>query len=155
MLQPMTELVRIGWKLYARGQSPFNAAMSYTVNNAIIGAFPDYEIDASKVFISRGPLTPAQNGAAIVVSGNLAFSWDDNSGINCAKPTDKALIAVLNFDKGLAVTISEGAERATGTQTIVLPADWAGDEVQAYLGFISDDRRNVANSVYLGSIDIN
>jgi hypothetical protein len=35
-----------------------------------------------------------------------------------------------------------------------LPADWLGDEVQAYLGFISDDGKKVANSVYLGNVVI-
>ena len=37
LLQPMTGLLRTSWKLYARRQTPFNAAMSYTVANAISG----------------------------------------------------------------------------------------------------------------------
>jgi hypothetical protein len=35
-----------------------------------------------------------------------------------------------------------------------LPADWVGESVEAYIGFISEDGREVANSVYLGSIAI-
>jgi len=152
MLQPMTAFLRTGWKLYANKQSAFNAAMSYTISNAIIGAYPDYEIDASKVLVSRGSLTTADNGSAIVARGDLVFSWNNNSGVNSAKETDKALIAVLNFDKGEAITNNAGSERIAGTQTVTLPADWLGDSVEAYLGFISEDGKEVSNSVYLGSV---
>ena len=48
LLQPMTAFLRTGWKLYAYKKSPFNAAMSYTINNAIIGIYPNYEIDPAK-----------------------------------------------------------------------------------------------------------
>jgi hypothetical protein len=154
LLQPMTAFLRTGWKLYAHRQSPFNAAMSHTLANAVTGTYPDYAIDPSKVLVSRGALTPAINGTAATAGGNLTISWDDNSGVNSAKQTDKALIAILNLEKGEAITNEAGAERTAGTQTIVLPADWLGDEVQVYLGFVSEDGKEVANSVYLGNITI-
>jgi hypothetical protein len=152
LLKPMTAFLRTGWKLYAHRQSPFNAATSYTLANAIMGTYPDYEIDPSKVLVSRGSLTPAVNATATEAGGNIAFSWDDNSGIGSAKQTDKSLIAIVNSVKGEAVTNTEGADRTTGTQSVSLPAEWSGDTVQVYLGFISEDGREVANSVYLGSI---
>jgi hypothetical protein len=154
LLKPMTAFLRTGWKLYAHRQSPFNAAMSHTINNAIIGEYPDYEIDAGKVLVSRGALTPATNGSVVASSANLMLSWNDNSGVNFAKETDKALIAVLNLTKGEAITDTAGAERAERTQTVALPADWSGDNVEVYLGFISEDGKEVANSVHLGSIAI-
>jgi len=154
LLQPLTAFLRTGWKLYAHKQSPFNAAMSYALANAITGTYPDYDIDTSKVLVSRGALTPAANASAAIAGGNLTFSWDDNSGVNSAKQTDKALIAILNLAKGEAITDTAGAERTAGTQTVVLPADWSGDSVEVYLGFVSDDGKEVANSVYLGSIAI-
>jgi hypothetical protein len=40
----------------------------------------------------------------------------------------------------------------TGTHEIALPADWLGDNVEVYLGFISEDAKAVSNSVYLGSV---
>jgi hypothetical protein len=152
-IQPMTGLIRTGWKLYAHRQSPFNAAMSYTIDNAVMGAYPNYSIDPGKVMISRGALTPALNATA-AENGNLVFSWVDNSGVNAAKATDKTLIAIINLAKGEAVTDNAGAERATGSQAVVIPADWSGDDVHVYLGFISEDGKEVSNSVYVGSISI-
>jgi hypothetical protein len=154
LLQPMTALLRTGWKLYAHRQSPFNAAMSHALANAISGTYPDYGIDPSKVLVSRGNLQSTANAEATATSGNLAISWNDNSGVGSAKQTDKALVAVLNLEKGEAITSDAGAERTEETQTVILPADWSGDEVQAYLGFVSEDGKEVANSVYLGAISL-
>jgi len=152
LLQPINALLRSGWKLYARGQSPFNSAMSFMLANAIRGAYPDYSIDPAKVLVSRGSLTPAAGALAVAVDNNIEFSWDDNSGVNAAKQTDKALIAIINADKNQAITDDAGAERMSKTQTVSLPSNWSGDEVQVYLGFISEDGKEVANSVYLGAI---
>jgi hypothetical protein len=154
ILKPMTAFLRTGWKLYAHKQTPMNAAMSYTLANAISGAYPDYEIDASKVLVSRGSLATAANASAAAAGGSIEFSWDDNSGVGSAKQTDKALIAIVNSAKGEAVTDTAGAERTAGTQTVALPADWFGDTVEVYLGFISEDGKEIANSVYLGSIEV-
>ena len=120
----------------------------------IAGVYPDYAIDAAKVLVSAGLLSCAANGRATAVNGNLVFSWSDNSAEGSAKPTDKALIAVVNLVKGDAVTVSVEAERKDGTQTVILPSDWLGDEVHSYLGFVSKDGKNVANSVYLNSVTV-
>jgi hypothetical protein len=154
-LKPMNGLLRMGWKLYAHRQSPINAAMSYTIANAITGAYPNYAIDASKVFISRGSLSPALNASATAVAGGtVAFAWSDNSGSSTARQTDKALLAVVNPDKSEAVFETAGAGRSAGTQAVVTPSDWLGETVHAYIGFIADDGRDLANSVYLGAITV-
>ena len=154
LLKPMTAFLRTGWKLYAHRQSPFNSAMSYTLANAIVGTYPDYQVDLSKVLVSRGNLQSASNATTTATGGNIVISWNDNSGVGSAKQTDKALIAILNLEKGEAITDTAGRERTEETQTIVLPADWSGDEVQTYLGFVSEDGREVSNSAYLGAIEI-
>jgi len=123
-LKPMTELLRVGWKLYAYKQSAFNAATSFMIANAIKGKYPNYSIDTTKVLISRGALTPASNAMAIPVSGAINFEWDDNSGLSSAKPTDKALLAVVNTDKSEAVFDAAGAARSETSQSLNLPSNW-------------------------------
>ncbi len=153
-LKPMTAFLRIGWKLYSNKQSPFNAAMSYTLANAIVGNYPDYEIDPSKVLVSRGALTPATNATATDGGGNIAFTWYDNSGTGSAKETDKTLIAIVNLAKAEVITDIARTQRADTAQTAIVPADWSGDTVETYLGFMSEDGKEIANSIYLGSITI-
>lgn len=151
-LKPMTGLIRIGWKLYAQKQSPFNAAMSYTIANAITGAYPNYSIDPGAVLISRGSLAGAFNANATSTMGSIQFTWTDNSGATTAKTTDKALLAVLNPTKNEAVFDTENATRTTAAMTLNLPADWQGNTVEVYIGFVSEDGKEVANSVYLGVV---
>ena len=153
-LKPMTAFLRTGWKLYAHRQSPINAAMSYALANAVAGAYPNYEIDPSMILVSRGSLAPAVNANANNSGGSIDIAWDDNSSVSNAKETDKALVSIVNPTKGEAVTITAGEERMTGYQNIAIPADWSGSEVYVYLGFISEDGKEVANSMYLGAIPI-
>jgi len=151
-LKPMNALLRTGWKFYGQGRSPMNAAMSYTILNAITGVYPDYAIDPAKVMVSVGSLTPALNAKATSAGGKIELEWDDNSGVNSAKQTDKALIAIVNGERGEVITDSAGADRMKGMQTIALPNNWSGETVDVYLGFISEDGKEVANSVWLGSV---
>ena len=154
-LRPMTGLLRIGWKLYAHGQSPFNAAMSYTIANAITGSYPHYAIDPSKVLISRGSLSPALNAVAVPsAGGSISFDWDDNSGSSAAMATDKVLLAVINPAKDEAVFDTCGTTRADTSMSVNLPLNWIGAVVHVYLGIISQDSKEAANSVYLGALTV-
>ena len=128
--------------------------MSYTIASAVTGDYPDYEIDPSKVLVSRGALTSAASTFASYDDGAIEFQWENNSGKGSAKPTDKALLAIINLAKGEAMSDAAGVLRPLCVQTLAVPAEWAGDEVHAYMGFISDDGKEVANSVYLGAVTI-
>lgn|SRR5690554_170975 len=150
LLKPLTPFLRIGFKTYADKKSAFNAAVSYNLNEAVMGEYPDLEIDFTKVLFSRGSLKPTQNAEAIYAEGSLNFSWDDNSGVSNAKETDFAMPLVYNIDKGESVFSTEAGERAEEMASMSIPNDWIGDTVEIYLGFISRDGLLVADSVYLG-----
>ena len=150
-LKPITAYVRTGYKTYASKQTAFNAAMSYIVKNAISGAFPNYALDYSFALVSRGNLTQPLNANATLTSGKVTISWTDNSGQGDAQPTDVAMPLAFNTDKGEAVFSTNSATRADQSAELNFPADWVGDTVEIYLGFISADGINVANSLYLGS----
>lgn len=149
-LKPITNYVRVGFKPYASKQTAFNAAMSYIVANAISGEYPNHTLDFAKVLVSRGSLFPVENASAEADAGKITISWTDNSGISDALPTDVAMPLVFNPLKVEAVFSTSAAARADGMAEINLPADWAGDNVEVYLGFVSADGKAIANSIYLG-----
>lgn len=146
-LQPLTDFLRVGYKMYAIKKTAFNAAMSYFINNAIIGDSPDFSIDPSKVLVSRGPLTPALNANATIQPGEVTVSWEDNSSSGSATSSDKALIVVYNVSKMEAVYTTSGATRSEQSQVMTIPADWDNDILSVHLGFISEDGTKVSNSV--------
>jgi len=154
VLQPITAFIRVGFKRYAHKKTEFNAAMSYTIRNAIVGDYPDYMIDFESLLVSRGSLTGANSGTATPVSGKIKLEWEDNSGIGEAKPTDKALAVAINPAKGEAAYITEGAPRSAKTEDLMVSPYWAGDDVEVYLAFISEDGKDVASSSYLGTVTV-
>ncbi len=154
-LQPMSDFLRVGFKNYAIKMTQFNSAMSYNLNNAITGAYPNFTIDYSMALVTRGSLMGATNTNAVSDnSEEVEFAWSDNSGYGNAKPTDKALLLVYNPVKDMAIFDTAGASRSTGTQILSVPAEFAGDDVEAFIGFISEDGKEVANSVYIGSVTV-
>ncbi len=154
-LQPMTDFLRVGFKLYANKMTQFNAAMSYNLNNAITGAYPNFMVDYANALVTRGNLSGAANGAASSPSaGDVQITWDDNSGSGSAQATDKALIVLLNTTRQEAVFTTAGPARSAGTETISVPSEYTGEDVAVFLGFISEDGSKVANSSYLGSVTV-
>lgn len=154
-LQPMTDFLRVGFKLYANQMTQFNAAMSYNLNNAVTGVYPNFMIDYASALVTRGNLTGAANGAATSPSaGSVEVTWTDNSGSGSAQTTDKALIVLLNTTRGEAVFTTAGPLRSDASATIPVPSEYSGEDVEVFLGFVSDAGTKVANSVYLGSVTV-
>ena len=155
ILKPITGFIRVGYKKYAIKQTAFNAAMSYILNNAVTGSSSaDYSVDLAKVLVSRGNLTGAANAKVTSAGGVVTLTWDDNSGSGTATQTDKALIVVLNPTRVESVFDTAGNQRVAGTEDIPVPADWVGESVEVFLGFITADGKDVANSVYLGTVAV-
>lgn len=154
LLQPITPFLRVGYKLFTAKQTAFNAAMSQVLNNAIVGDAPNVDIDYSKVQVSSGTLTPAVGGVATYANEELTITWSNNAGSGSAKDTDKALVVIYNSVKGEAIFDTAGAARSEATQAFSLPVEWVGDSVQVYLGFITEDGKDVANSIFVGAVMI-
>ena len=93
-LQPMKEFIKVGFKNYAIKMTAFNSAMSYNVQNAVIGDYPEFEIDYASALLSRGGLAQALNANANApAAGQVQFTWDDNSDYGNANATE------FNYDE--------------------------------------------------------
>jgi hypothetical protein len=154
-LQPLSEFLKTGYKSYAVKMTGINAAMSYNIKNALTGTYPNYAIDYPNALVSRGDLASALNQvASSTVAGTVKFDWEDNSGEIGASATDKTLLVIYNPSQNQAVTVSELAERADGTQTVTVPDSFSGDLVQCYIAFITVDGVTVSNSAFAGAVTV-
>ncbi|MDP3314069.1 DUF6266 family protein [Lutibacter sp.] len=150
-LQPNKDFVNVGYKSFAIKQTAFNAAMSYVLNNAIIGVSPDFSVDYSSALLSKGILSKALNPTAdLSTAGQVSFSWGDNSTENNAKPTDRAMLLVYNPIKNESTYQLAGADRIAGTDVLTIPNTYAGDTVELFMAFVALDGK-VSNSSYIGS----
>ena len=151
-LQPNLNFIKIGYKNYAVKKSQFNSAMSFILNNAIIGVSPDFEIDYSLALLSRGNLAGALNPVFdLTTPGQVQFSWDDNSTDGNALATDKVMVVAYNPLKGESVYLTEGATRVDLSQTVIIPNSYAGDDLQLFISFMNAEETQLSNSIYIGS----
>lgn len=159
-LQPLTDVIRIGFKAYATKMTAFNAAMSYNFKHAITGSFPGYEIDYTKALISRGNLTGLHNPiASSDLAAQVSFSWDDNSGDGNALGTDKAMVVAINPVKEKATYVIEAASRVDGSANLTVPATWSGDTVHCFICMTvldalinNGNKKAISNSAYAGDV---
>lgn len=155
-LQPVVPYIRIGYKSQAAKQTEFNAAFSYTIKNAVTGSYPSYALDFTKIVVSKGGLTQVTGATASWNnnSNEVKIDWTDNSGVGNALATDKAMPFIYNKAKGETIYDTAGATRTTHTQSLTVPNDWEGDKVEVYLGMVSEDSKEVADSIYLGEVTL-
>ena len=152
-LQPLKGFIKVGFRGYAIKMTEFNSAMSYNLNNAVVGTYPDFLVDFTNSLVSRGGLTGALNPTVESIAvGQINFAWVDNTVDGNARATDKAMVLAYNPSKKEAVYVTDGVDRSVANQTLTVPDQYSGDEVHAFIAFISEDGKEVANSKYIGSV---
>ncbi len=139
---------------YGNTGTGFNRAMGVVLNLAITGTYPNISISYPHVLISKGPLPPAQNAAAVANSeSDIAFSWENNSGNGTAKATDKAiLLAYFPALQQIIFSMQTGT-RADGA-AVLKTGILKGNTAETWLGFLSSDEKDAADSIYTGSVDL-
>ena len=153
-LQPFSEFLHIGFKAHGKRKkmSAASAAMSYHFKNALMGSYPEYGIDCSKVLVSKGTLSGAQDAAvSLVKAGEIEFTWKDT---RYAMSDDQVMALVYNPAKREVVFNARGTFRPEEHLTLSLPLTFAGDEVHCYIGFQNARGSEVSDSQYLGSLRV-
>jgi hypothetical protein len=150
----MSGLFMISFRNYAVKMTGINNAFAYVLKNAVTGIYPAYTINYPTVLVSRGDLANVLAPTAIAAAGSLiTFAWTDNSGVGIAKASDKAILAIYCAGMNLCIYTTGSAARGALTDTIDVSA-FSGKAVETYIGFISEDGKNVASSLYTGQLTV-
>ena len=153
-LGQLTFLLNITYAHIAVNMTGSNKAFSYNVMNATRGFYPDLSIDYSMVMLGRGDLPNVKTANTVPLpEGKLEFSWTDNSGTGKAKATDKAFAAVYNEelnDWEYDLNLSTRGEGICVLDATLLK----GKPVHGYLGFITEDGRDVTDTIYTGLVNL-
>ena len=129
-----------------------NQVLSETIKRAIIGEYPSFEIDYSKVLISRGELFNA-NSPASVTAGNgiVQFNWQDNTDTVSAMADDQCILLAYCPEAGQCIYKFQGAQRNASSDELNL-AGFAGKTVHTWITFRSFDGKRIATSIYAGAV---
>jgi hypothetical protein len=137
---------------YGHSGTGFNRATSAIMNLAIIGNYPDPALDYPQVLVSKGPLPPAKNPTSVADSeGNIFFGWEDNSENGTAKPDDKVIL-VAYFPGDKTAIFSIGTATRKDCQAMLPILHMQSQEAETWVGFLSNDEKDAADSVYSGKV---
>lgn len=152
-MKPLNPLLKIGCKAISGDtMSPYNFACKKALNDAIVGIAPDFELDYSKVVISKGGLAQVKSAAAQLVGDDVNFQWVNNEK-GTGDVTDKAVMLVYNVaNSELSYSIGD-ATRGDLSGALSIPNSEVNDKLLVYLFFQSaTDPAMVSSSQFLGSV---
>ena len=151
LLRNMRPIVELGFRDEAVEKTGMNAAISHVMKHAITGEFPNFTISFDHMLISRGKL-PNVDEATVGAHAPEAirFNWTNNEGIGKATGEDKVLMVAYDAEDE-AVVYKIGTTRHAGTDILDM-GGFSGRTVHTWISFISADNRDVANSVYTGTV---
>jgi len=153
-VRSMSGLLMISFRNNAIQMTGINNALSYTLKNAITGVYPAYSIDYSTALVTRGDLPNVVSPTAVASAASIVtFNWTDNTGLGKAKATDKAMLVVYCPSLNQSVYTTGSAARSAGTDAITA-SHFKGLAVETFIGFISDDGKDITNSIYTGSVTV-
>lgn len=155
LLKPVKKVINAGMKYsYKKKRSWTAYTLATSLNNpaAIMGEYPELEIDFAKVVLAVGAIPVPQNPKAVLKDGRITFTWESDLDNKEADEDDRVICVAYFPDTFQAFNVLEGARRGEEQQVIKLPSFTEEMNIETYMFFISDDRRRVSNSVYLGQL---
>ncbi|MCZ4221942.1 DUF6266 family protein [Pedobacter rhodius] len=152
-LGPLLPFIRVGFNLDAQSKnmSAHNAAKSNIMRMALN---TEGTIDYSKVNLSSGNLPGVKEPAVAADDAGLHFSWRNNQNEPGVGYNDQVMIAGYAEQLHQAFFILSGARRSEGYEKMSLDTIVTGHTYHVWMAFISDDRRRISTSVYVGEVDV-
>lgn len=133
--------------------SYFNVATSYNRLHAVKVEDGQYVMDYPAVRLCQGNAVPVKDAAVEFTATGLKFSWDPEHSLDWKTQQDQVMMMAYFPGEELGIYQTSGAKRATGTDLLLLPTSLRVKTMEIYISFISDDRMQVADSVYLGRLN--
>lgn len=154
LLKPVKEFLTIGFHLEGKLnlQTYYTVASSYNRLNAISGSYPDQQIDFAKVLFSQGKM-PVISGVLVNrAEKGLTFKWDVGFIATGIHQNDQVMLMAYDPKKrGTQFQLNAG-RRSAGEAFLPIRKRKKPLLLETYISFISESRKSVSNSVYVGQI---
>jgi hypothetical protein len=129
-----------------------NRAVSALMSRAVIGIYPDMQLNYQQVLISKGRLPGVLSAKLVKKPGNLLqFSFADNSTDGMASPDDTVILVAYAPDlQQAAFTLNGGLRK--DKKAVLNVTGLKGHAVETWIGFLSAGEKDSGDSVYTGSV---
>jgi hypothetical protein len=148
----ISNLLRTTYIRFHGNMSAANHLTRYILQNAITGEYPDFSIAYNKVPVTRGNMN-STFGEARALLEQVEFRWDTDTGSGRGTSTDRAILVLYCKAFNCCIYTTAGPPRNAGVAAIGVPG-LVGQTVHTWLGFISEDGKEVSDSVYTGTVTV-
>lgn len=154
-LSPLRHLVAKSYSgLPGQNRARLGAASSYHTAHAIVGEYPGFSIDCSKVVLSRGYLPALDSPAVSPQPGSIALSWHDNSHLALASPNDQLVLVAYHPELAHFAICDNAAIRSDRHFVFALPEGWTDASVHVWGSFSDAEGISWSTSSYLGRPEV-
>ena len=147
-LAPYKDVLRLTYQDEAVGHSAYMAAKSYNIRNAIVGEYPEQEIDMTKALVSSGSVQLPEVASAERIDDGLLIKWEAEKQMN----SSDSLFVIANL-RGQYVTYHKQTEALRRDESYLWKLDYDGAEkFDIWLVFRDYKERGFSNSMWLGLV---
>ncbi|WEK21064.1 MAG: DUF6266 family protein [Candidatus Pedobacter colombiensis] len=148
----ITPYIRIGFALSAKKRliNSNNAAKSYNLIHGITGEYPGQTVNYPMIRLTEGGLSVAKNALVENNADGFKFSWAYDPLDQEGNRNDKTMLMAHFTEKEESHYLISGAERDKLEEVLHIPHELKGHEAETYISFVTDDRKAISNSVYIG-----
>lgn len=152
-LSPFHPFVTVGFAHVAEKRTEISAALSYN-HKAVVGVYPDFEVDYSRFKISTGGLTMVTDIEIELVGIDVIhIKWNKNTSRDTTY-NDQLMVAFYSPELHEAAGFCGGGNRAAGHFNYQIDESYRGMIVCVYVGITSFDRKLVSDSIYWGMLQL-
>lgn len=153
-LNPIKEFAQVGYELQCKieKRNYYNSISSYVRLNAFTSVYPNRRIDFSKVLVTKGQMQLPEDATVTLTEFGLAFTWNTETEAKGIHYSDQVMMLAYFPELEKAKYMTAGAQRHQGKDLLVLNGIPHGHIAEIYISFISDNRKSISDSVYLGQL---
>ena len=149
-LSPLNSAIKIG---HNGDTDAYRTIVGKAYHEAIVGEYPNFTIDYSKIKIADGDLElPADIEFEFDESKNCAlFKWhkQDNSSLKKESGSDMLNIVCYNVKHGAVEQMSSVARRLENNASVIIPKGWKPDDTHFWVYFSSHTLQMNSESLYI------
>ena len=150
-LNPVNYIIQLGYTSRKNKKSAIGRAMSAILHGAMVGTYPNIEVDPAKAKLSAGVKASMRVYSVERQGATIGLTWDPIAEkYRRDERDDGVILCAYAITQELAAINEEVALRHNGKLQLQLPEGMEELPVHLYLIVHDRDKANFSNSQYLG-----
>ncbi|MDD2300550.1 MAG: DUF6266 family protein [Fermentimonas sp.] len=149
-MSPLNKIIKLG---YRNSEKNYRKLVGVAYHTAIVGEYPDFALDYSKIQVAEGDLQlPANIKMSYEEGSNIvSFNWDPQIEVPVrnSRHDDHVDIVCLNSGIMQVENVFNVAKRSDGNVLFQLPTGWELKSSHFWIFLTSYDLGSNSNSLYL------